>query len=44
VVVSSSLRSALIRLDEANAAQAAAQRTLEVTEARFRTWPTAPRS
>ena len=36
VVVSSSLRSALIRLDEANAAQADAQRSLEVTEARFR--------
>ncbi|WP_293903964.1 ATP-binding protein [Phenylobacterium sp.] len=36
VVVSSSLRSAMLRLDEANAAQAAAQKTLEVTEARFR--------
>jgi PAS domain S-box-containing protein len=37
VIVSASLREALLRLDEANAAQAAAQRTLEVTENRFRT-------
>jgi len=37
VAVSSSLREALLRLDEANAAQAAAQKDLEVTEARFRT-------
>ncbi|MCW5761528.1 MAG: PAS domain-containing protein, partial [Phenylobacterium sp.] len=37
VIVSSSLREALLRLDEANATQAAAQRTLEVTENRFRT-------
>src|SRR5436190_9884627 len=37
VAVSASLRSALLRLDEANAAQAAAQVTLEVAEARFRT-------
>ncbi|WP_293474663.1 ATP-binding protein [Phenylobacterium sp.] len=37
VIVSSALREALLRLDEANAAQAAAQRTLEVTETRFRT-------
>ncbi len=37
VLVSSSLRSALLRLDEANAAQATVQKSLEVTEARFRT-------
>jgi PAS domain S-box-containing protein len=36
VMVSAALRSAILRLDEANAAQAAAQRELEVTEARFR--------
>ena len=36
VIVSSSLRAALLRLDEANAAQAAAQRTLESTQAQFR--------
>ncbi|MBW8815721.1 MAG: PAS domain S-box protein [Caulobacterales bacterium] len=36
VLVSSSLREALLRLDEANAAQAAAQLSLEVTEGRFR--------
>ena len=37
VIVSASLREALLRLDEANAAQAAAQRTLAVAESRFRT-------
>jgi len=37
LVVSQSFRDALLRLDEAAAAQAAAQRTLEVTESRFRT-------
>jgi len=37
LVVSESFRNALLRLDEAAAAQAAAQRTLEVTESRFRT-------
>lgn len=37
IVVSSSLREALLRLDEANAAQAAAQKTLRATESRFRT-------
>ncbi|MBU2308229.1 MAG: response regulator [Alphaproteobacteria bacterium] len=36
VIVSSSLREALLRLDEANAAQAVAQKTMEATEARFR--------
>jgi len=36
VIVSSSLRAALLRLDEANAAQAAAQQTLETTQAQFR--------
>jgi PAS domain S-box-containing protein len=36
VLVSSSLREALLRLDEANAAQSVAQRALESTEARFR--------
>jgi PAS domain S-box-containing protein len=36
ILVSASLREALLRLDEANAAQAATQRDLEVTEARFR--------
>jgi len=36
VVVCSSLREALLRLDEASAAEATAQRTLEVTESRFR--------
>jgi PAS domain S-box-containing protein len=36
VLVSSSLREALLRLDEAAAAQAAAQRTLEATESKFR--------
>ena len=37
VVVSASLRAALIRLDEAYAAQAAAQESLKVTEERFQT-------
>ncbi len=37
VAVCGALREALLRLDEANAAQAAAQRELEVTETRFRT-------
>jgi len=36
ILVSSSLREALLRLDEANAAQAAARKVLEATEARFR--------
>ncbi|WP_293352273.1 ATP-binding protein [Phenylobacterium sp.] len=36
IVVSSSLREALLRLDEANAAQGKAQKALEATEARFR--------
>jgi len=36
IIVSSSLREALLRLDEANAAQATAQKSLEATEARFR--------
>jgi PAS domain S-box-containing protein len=37
VLVSSSFREALLRLDEANAAQALAQKSLEATESRFRT-------
>jgi len=37
VVVCQTFRSGLIRLDEAAAAEVAAQRTLEVTESRFRT-------
>jgi len=37
VAVCSALREALLRLDEASAAQAAAQRNLEATETRFRT-------
>ena len=37
VIVCSSLREALLRVDEANAAQAAAQRSLEATETRFQT-------
>jgi PAS domain S-box-containing protein len=37
ILVSSSFREALVRLDEANAAHAAAQKNLEVTESRFRT-------
>jgi PAS domain S-box-containing protein len=36
VAVSATLRSTLLRLDEANAAQAEAQKALEITEARFR--------
>jgi len=36
VIASSSLREALLRLDEANAAQAETQKTMEATEARFR--------
>ncbi len=36
ILVSSSLREALLRLDEANAAQAAARREIETTEQRFR--------
>lgn len=36
VIVSSSLREAILRLDEANAAQAVAQKAMEATEARFR--------
>jgi PAS domain S-box-containing protein len=36
VIVSSSLREALLRLDEANAAQSVAQKAMEATEARFR--------
>jgi len=37
VIVCSSLRETLLRLDEANAAQAAAQKSLAATESRFRT-------
>jgi PAS domain S-box-containing protein len=37
VLVSSSFREALLRLDEANAAQVVAQKSLEATESRFRT-------
>ncbi|WP_296600601.1 ATP-binding protein [Phenylobacterium sp.] len=37
IVVSSSLREALLRLDEANAAQAVAQQAVQATERRFRT-------
>jgi len=36
VIFSSSLREALLSLDEANAAQAVAQKSMEATEARFR--------
>ena len=37
VVVCTALREALLRVDEANAAQSAAQRTIEASETRFRT-------
>jgi PAS domain S-box-containing protein len=37
VFVSATLRTAMVRLDEVNAAQAATQKSLEGTEARFRT-------
>jgi PAS domain S-box-containing protein len=37
VIVCSALREALLRLDEANAAQDAARQSIEITESRFRT-------